>query len=106
MANFLHIHWDQLEFIFKVNNFNSSLSYDECKSEFQAGIKLNIDKMETNEKWAKYVVRRVFNNKQKSFYEECIYWFFVDIYSVDRFTTKESLFNKVLVDITILRNKI
>ena len=106
MANFLHRHWDQLELIFKVNNFKSALSYEECKSEFQTGIKLNIDQMETNEKWSKYVVRRIFNNKRKSFYEECIYFLFVDIYSVDRSTTKENLYNLVLEDISTLRNKI
>lgn len=105
MANFLHKHWGQLELVFKAKDSKSRFSYEECKSEFQAGIKLNIDKMDTNEKWSNYVVRRVYNNKRKSFYEECIYWLFVDVYSVDRFTTKESLYNLVLEDITILRNK-
>jgi hypothetical protein len=106
MANFLHKHWEQLEFIFKVNHINTSLSYDESKSEFQVGIKLNIDKMETNEKWSKYVVRRVYNNKRKNFYEDTIYWLFVNVYSVDRFTTKESLYNLVLNDIILLRNEV
>lgn len=106
LIEFLNKYWDQFTHTILMIQHSENLNEKERKIEFLKGFKLNVDKIVTNEKWAKYIVGRVFHNKCKNFYEECIYWFLHQVYLVDRTTTKNSLYSLALNDISDLRNSV
>lgn len=106
IVEFVNKYWDQFTHTIRMIQHSENLNEEERKIEFLKGFKLNKDKIVTNEKWAKYIVGRVFHNKCKNFYEECIYWFLHQVYLVDRTTTKNSLYSLALNDISELRNSV
>jgi hypothetical protein len=103
ITEFIYKYWYQLESIVKMVHYDFDLTYEEGKDELFSGIKLNLDQLETDEKWSNYVVGRVYRNRRKNYYEECIYWFLIHVYLVDGSTTKDSLYNLAFKDISELR---
>lgn len=104
MYDYLEKYLSELENVISINKTEEEKDFKEKFKQFILRFHEDVYKFETDETWASFVVRRVFNNRRKTFFDTCMYYFLTNIYLVDMCTTKESLYNLVLKDIGNIRD--